>query len=133
MKLKLLIISWLFCVLSFSQTNEKLTTIETVEILNNNKAEAIYYFQNNWKVLRVMAVEKGYIDSFQLLQTPYSEETPFHIVLVTTYTSKAQYDKREEHFSELIKAKGGLKLLNDKQPSEFRTSVFSVSAAKHLE
>ncbi|WP_299524752.1 hypothetical protein [Winogradskyella sp.] len=80
-----------------------------------------------------MAVEKGYIDSFELLQTTYSKETPFHLVLVTTYTNKAQYDQREKHFSKLIKAKGGLKLLNDKQPSEFRKSVFGVEGAKHLE
>ncbi|WP_299365146.1 hypothetical protein [Winogradskyella sp.] len=133
MKLKFLIVVFLCCAFSFSQTNEKLTTIETVEILNNNEQEALYYFQNNWKALRIMAVEKGYIDSFELLQTPYSKETPFHIMLVTTYANKAQYDKREEHFRELIKASGELKLMNDKKPTEFRISVFSISGAKHLE
>lgn len=133
MKFKFLFTTLLFCYLSFGQTNEKITTIETVEILNDNTKEAIYYFQNNWHVLRVKAVEKGYIHSFQLMETTYSEETPFHLLLVTTYANKEQHENRETHFAELIKASGGLKLLNKKEPSEFRNSVFSVEKAKHLE
>ena len=133
MKLKFLFATLLFCYLSFGQTNEKITTIETVEILNGNTEEAIYYFQNNWKQLRIMAVEKGYINSFQFLKTTYSEETPFHLLLITTYSNKAQYGNREAHFQELIKAKGSLKLLNEKEPSEFRKSVFTVEGAEHLE
>ena len=133
MKLKLLFIALLFCYLSYGQTNEEITTIETVEILNSNDEEAIYYFQNNWKQLRIKAIEKGYIHSFQFLKTTYSDETPFHLMLITTYSNKALYDKREAHFSELIKASDGLKLLNDKKPSEFRKSVFAVEGAKHLE
>ena len=133
MKFNSFFIALLFCVIGFCQSNNKITTIETVEILNNNSEEAIYYFENNWKVLRTMAVDKGYIDSFQLLQASYTNETPFHFILITTYTSKAQYEKRENHFGELIKAKGGLKLLNEKKPADFRKSVFSVDAARHLE
>ncbi|WP_411766346.1 hypothetical protein [Winogradskyella sp. A3E31] len=129
MKLKFFFAAILFCYFGFSQTSDKITTIETVEILNNNEAEAIYYFQNNWKQLRIKAVKKGYIHSFQLLKTEYSDETPFHLLLVTTYSNKAQYQNREKHFSELIKASGGLKLLNDKKPSQFRKSVFSVEGA----
>ncbi|EDP72612.1 hypothetical protein FBALC1_15962 [Flavobacteriales bacterium ALC-1] len=132
MKFKFLCIILLFCCISFSQNSENITTIETVEILNNNKKEAIFYFKNNWKVLREKAVEKGYVFSFQLMETTFNEETPFHLLLVTTYSNKEQYENREAHFSELIKASGGLKLLNDKKPAEFRKSVFSVEGAKHL-
>lgn len=133
MKFKFLFTALLFYFISFSQNNKKITTIETVEILNNNKEEAIYYFQNNWKVLREKAIEKGYIYSYVLLESQYTKATPFHIVLATTYTNKTQFDNRETHFAELIKEKGDLKLLNEKKPSEFRKSVFSVENAKHLE
>ncbi len=133
MKLKLLFIALLFLSISYSQTNEKITTIETVEILNDNREEAIFYFQNNWKQLRLNAIAKDYAHSFQVLETSYSDETPFHLLLITTYMDKAQYEARETHFEELIKASGGLKLLNEKKPSEFRKSVFSVEKAKHLE
>jgi len=133
MKFKFLFIALIFCYISLGQNNEKITTIETVEILNDNKEEAIYYFQNNWKALRVKAIEKGYIHSFQLLETQYNKETPFHVMLVTTYIGKSQYEARESHFSKLIKESGGLKLMNAKKPTEFRKSVFSIKKAKHIE
>ncbi|BAO75341.1 hypothetical protein [Winogradskyella sp. PG-2] len=133
MKFKIFFLTLLFCCISFSQSNERITTIETVEILYGKEEEAIYYFQNNWKKLRARAIEKEYIHSFQLMKTSFSSETPFHIILVTTYTNKEQYKNREKHFTELIKASGGLKLLNDKKPNELRKSVFSVEGANHLE
>ena len=133
MTLRILYLVLLLSAISYSQSNEKITTIETVEILNDNADEAIYYFENNWKKLRETAVKKGYIHSFQLLKTTYSEEAPFHIVLITTFANQEQFDVRETHFTELIKASGGLKLLNEKTPAEFRKSVFAVSGAKHLE
>lgn len=116
---------------SFGQVDDRLTTIEFVEVLNNNKKEALYYFQNNWKVLRDKAIAKKYIHSYQLLETPKSDEAPFQIMLITTYQNKAQYDQREDHFQELIKESGGLKLLNDKKPGEFRKSLFSKNMVKH--
>ncbi len=132
MKYYCLLIALLFASLSFGQKDHKISTIETVEVLNNNKAEALYYFKNNWKVLRDEAIKKGYIHSYSLLETTYSEETPFHIILITTYSNKEQYEKREIHFKELIDNHSSLKLLNDKKPSEFRKSRFSADPAKHI-
>ena len=115
----------------FSQVNDKITTIDFVEILNGNHDEALFYYQNNWKVLREMAVEKGYIHSFQLLETPHTKSEPFHIMLVTTYGDQDQYDKREDHFGELIEKLGSLKLLNQKKPVDFRKTVFSKDMVRH--
>ena len=36
---------------------------------------------------------------------------------MTTYANKEQFEKREEHFQELIKEKGGLELMNEKKPA----------------
>ena len=132
MKFKFLFLNVLFCCIGFSQANQKITTIETVEILNNNKEEAIYYFQNNWETLRAAAVKKGYIHSYALLLKEHTKETPFQIILITTYLNKELHEKREVHFAELIEASGGLKLLNEKKPSEFRKSVFGIDTALHL-
>lgn len=104
---------------------EKVSTIDFVQIVNNNKEEAVFYYQKNWKVLREMALEKEYINSFELFLMDSSEDTPFEIMLITTYTNKIQYQKREEHFAEIMKLKGGLELLNDKKPNEFRKTLFS--------
>ena len=107
-----------------SQENTKISTIDFVQILNNNKKEVVYYYENNWKILRKMAIKKNYIDSYQLLETKPTKDAPFSFMLITTYKNKKQFDTREKHFEELIKAKGKLQLLNSKKPGEFRKTIF---------
>lgn len=109
---------------SFAQKSERISTVDFVQILNENKEEALFYYQHNWKIVRQMALEENYIVSFEIMETPYSEEAPFHFMLITTYANKAQYEHREKHFQELIKLKGKLELLNDKKPSDFRKNLF---------
>jgi len=125
----------LFCLLNtaFAQSSEKLTTIDFVQILNDNKEEAIYYYKNNWEVMRKRALEEGYIHSYQLLEVPFSEEAPFHIMLMTTYANKEQDAKSEDNFAILIEEKGPLRLLNDKKPGEFRKIIFNKDKVKHLD
>ncbi len=117
--------------LLYGQRNQTITTIDFVQILNGNESEAKYYFQNNWRVLRESAIEEGYIISFQVMETPFTEEAPFHLMLVTTYRNKEQYDLREENFGELIKELGELKLMNEKKPNEFRKTIFSKEMVRH--
>ena len=112
--------------------NERISTVDFVEILNEHIEETLYYYQNNWKVLRQQAQAKNYILSFQLLQTPVTEDNAIQLILMTTYADKEQYDRREENFEELIDAQGELKLLNDKKPHEFRKIVFGKEPVKHL-
>lgn len=85
--------------------NPKISTIDFVEVLNDNRSEAIYYFENNWKVLRERAIEKGYIDSWQLLEVEATPEAPFSLMLITTYKNDQQYADREKNFQELIAAR----------------------------
>ncbi|WP_046756902.1 hypothetical protein [Kordia jejudonensis] len=120
-----------FTQLSFAQKDERISTIDFVQIVNGNNAEAMYYYQHNWKILRQMALKENYIASFEIMETTYSEEAPFHLMLITTYTNKAQYEQREEHFQELIKAKGKLELLNEKKPTEFRKNLFHKENVRH--
>jgi len=111
---------------------DKISSIDFVQIQNDNKAEALYYYQNNWKILRETAIEKGYIHSFQFLEVEPTEEAPFHIILITNYGNESQYAKREEHFSELIEARGDLRLMNEKKPGEFRKILFGKERATNL-
>ncbi|PWH84545.1 hypothetical protein DIS18_01400 [Algibacter marinivivus] len=106
--------------------------IDYVQVLNNNKAEALFYYQNNWEQLRIKAIEKGYIDSYQLLETQPTEETPYSFMLITTYKSKLQYHASEANFNMLIEASDGLKLMNEKQPGDFRKVILHNDAVKHL-
>lgn len=108
-----------------AQNDLKISTMDFVEVLNNNHEEALYFYKNNWKKLREIAQEKDYIDSFRLLETEADEQYPFSFILITTYANKEQYEKREELFSEVMKIKGGLDLLNEKRPDDFRKTLFS--------
>ena len=122
-----------FTSLSYGQLDQRISTMDFVQVLNNNKKEVTYYYQNNWKVLRDMAIKKGYIESYQVLETPFSEEQPFEIILITTYANKEQYDQREDHFQELIKEKGSLDLMNEKKPGDFRKTLFNREMVRHWE
>ena len=125
MKKTILATALFLCLQINAQENTKISTIDFVQIINNNKKEAIYYYQNNWEVLRKMAVKKDYIRSYQLLKTIPTKEAPFSFMLITTYKNKMQFDKREKYFEELIKEKGSLELLNAKKPGDFRKTLFS--------
>ncbi len=108
-----------------------ITTMDFVEVLNDHQQETLYYYNNNWKVLREMALAKKYIAEYQFLITPVDEESKVSIILMTTYANQDQYDKREVHFEELIKKKGALNLMNEIKPKDFRKIVFSKENVKH--
>ena len=114
-----------------AQQSDRTSTIDFVEIINGNIAETEYYYQNNWKILREMAVQRGHIASYEIIETVATPEAPFHLMLITTYANKTQYQQREKHFQALIKEKGSLALLNDKKPSEFRKTLFNKEKATH--
>lgn len=102
-----------------------------VEILNDHEEEAMYYYELNWLPARELAVEKGYIESFDLLETRFSKDCPFHVILITTYSDSAQYKAREKNFDKVFEIRGERKLLNELQPSEFRGFVFDVHSTRH--
>ena len=132
--MRILLLAFLFsCSFGYGQQNDKISTIDFVQVLNKNKEEVMYYYRNNWKLLRDMAVSKNYIDSYQLLETPISEDAPFQLMLITTYANEAQYLLREDRFDELIKEKGALRLMNEKEPAEFRKILFNKEKVRHRE
>ncbi|RLD27826.1 MAG: hypothetical protein DRI75_08535 [Bacteroidetes bacterium] len=132
MRIILLLFALTSCSICNGQENEKISIMFFVQVLNDNYEEAIFYYQNNWKVTGEMSLERGLIESFQILETPYSDEEPFHIVLIYTFKNKELYDNREEPYLALVKEMGGMRLLNDKKPDEFRKVLFRKRSVKHL-
>ena len=123
----------LFSNISTAQSNDKISTIDFVQVVDGNKAEALFYYENNWKALRKMAAENDYIDSFQFLETEPTKDAPFHFILITTYSNPKQFEKRENNFATLIDRLGEIKLLNNKKPTEFRKILFGKENVNHLE
>ncbi len=115
-----------------AQIETRISSIDFVQVLNDNHEEALYYYENNWRWLRELAVEKGYISDYEFMQVDRTEETPYDIILITIYSNKEQAALREDNFAELIEIKGSLRLLNDKQPSEFRKLLDGHHDAFHL-
>jgi hypothetical protein len=133
-RLLLLVSLWL-CLLAppvQSQPRGTVSTMDFVAVLNDNHDEALYYYQNNWALIRERAMNHGYIESFQLLQTPFDQEAPFHLVLITSYPSLEHYENREANFQRVMGKLQGPDFLNDKRPADFRQVVFSKEAVRHL-
>ncbi|MEZ5345917.1 MAG: hypothetical protein R2681_10225 [Pyrinomonadaceae bacterium] len=135
---KALLFILIFCihaVPALPQT-DLITVIEAVKIKNDNRKEALYYYENNWKLLREKALEKNFIDSFEMIVTEAADDADFDIVLITRYSNKNQFDNSEVNFQRLIKEfitdKDGIRLMNALKPVDFRKSVFIKTGSSYL-
>lgn len=132
-KVLCLLVLLMVSTISNAQQETRISSIDFVQVLNKNHDEALYYYHNNWRWLRELAVEKGYIVDYEFYQVERTAETPYDLILITVYGNKAQSEAREENFTELIELKGDLRLLNEKQPGEFRKLLMGHDKAIHLE
>jgi hypothetical protein len=111
---------------SFGQTNSYISAIDFVKIKNEKRKEALFFYENNWKVYRDIALEKGFIKSYKLLAIPSDTISNFDLILVTEYADSTQLKLSEERFQGIIKAirPTGPKLLNELKPNDFRQNLF---------
>lgn len=109
-----------------AQKQASIMTIDFVKIKNNNRAEALFYYENNWKVFRDIALERGYIKSYKLLTTTADTTANFDLILMTEYGDSTQYNLGEKRFQEIIKETrpGESRLLNELKPGDFRQNLF---------
>jgi hypothetical protein len=109
-----------------AQTHTEVTLMDFVKIKNGKKAEALFFYENNWKVYRELALKKGIIKSYQLLQCQPDSLNNFDLILITVYSNAEQYNKSEENFRSILTQlrPNGPLLLNELKPAEFRENVF---------
>ncbi len=114
-----------------SQAQNSITKIDFVKIKNGKRIEAIYFYENNWKVYRDIALEKGYIKSYKLLSTASDSTANFDLMLITEYIDSLQEKLSEERFQQIIKTSSpnGPRLLNNLKPNEFRLNLFLKEAS----
>ncbi|MCO4798135.1 MAG: hypothetical protein KC484_02900 [Colwelliaceae bacterium] len=123
-----IITSFVILLLSFNvfgKDTVKISTMDFIQIQQGYKAEALFFYKNNWKVFRKEAMENNYIDSFLFVETEATKDAPFHIVLITTYKDSYQFQEREKNFAKLMQTSNGPKLLNSVSPKVFRKKLFS--------
>ena len=70
----------------------------------------MFYYENNWKTLREKASAKGYIHSYELIESKADEKADFDIVLITRYANQTQFDKAEENFQEIMREHDGFEI-----------------------
>ena len=116
----------LFANIAFGQSEATITTIDFVKIKNNKRQETLYFYENNWKVYRDIALKKDYIKSYKLLTTSADTTANFDLLLITEYADSSQFKLNEERFQQIIKANrpDGPKLLNEIKPNDFRQNLF---------
>jgi hypothetical protein len=106
--------------------------MDFVKVINNNRAETIHYYENNWKRYREIALQKKIITGYSFLSVLADSAANFDLVLITEYADSSQYNLAEERFTEIIKTVNpdGPVLLNEKKPADFRQILFNKKAAR---
>lgn len=102
--------------------------MDLVQVKDGRYSEALYFFENNWKVFRDSALSKGYISSYKLLRNKNDTANSNNIILITEYSDQEAYRQRESNFGLLIKQirPNGLLLLNALKREDFIQSTSNV-------
>lgn len=101
--------------------------LDIIRVKNGLWNEALYFFENNWKVYREEAIKQGIISSYQMLVNKADSVTN-NIILITQYPDSSSYQKSEENFRPIMKKirPGGPNYLNEKRRNDFvQTLVFN--------
>lgn len=108
------------------EAQNSITKIDFVKIKNDQRKEALFFYENNWNKYRGIALDKGYIKSYKLLTTHADSVANFDLMLITEYADSLQERLSEERFQQIIKATNpnGPTLLNDLKPNDFRQNLF---------
>jgi hypothetical protein len=110
-----------------AQSSNTVTLMDFVKIKPGKTAEAMFFYENNWKPYRDFALKKKVIHSYEILKAQPDSVNNFDLILITVYKDSAQHAKSEENFrSILIELRpNGPVLLNDVKPADFRQNIFA--------
>ncbi len=108
------------------KSDEMVILMDFVKIKNGNRDEALFFYENNWKVYREAALKKGVIHSYELIEAKSETNSTFDIILVTRYKNEEQHKNSEKNFEPILKEirPNGALLKNDLKPEDFRQNVF---------
>jgi hypothetical protein len=104
-----------------------ISVIDFIRIKDNKKAEALYFYRNNWKVYRDTALKQGYISSYKMYEVIPDSLHYYDLILVTGYADSIQFKNSEARFNKIIKGMrpDGPRLMNDLKPVDFRENISS--------
>lgn len=106
--------------------DELYVTVDYVKIKDGRREEAMFFYENNWKLYREEALKSGVIHSYQMLESVPPTTAPFDIVLITWYKNEEQHKNSEKNFEPILKKLRpyGPTLKNGLGIDDFRQSLF---------
>lgn len=109
-----------------AQSNSTVTVMDFVKIKDGKTTEALFFYENNWKIYRDLAVKKKIIQSYELVKAHPDSLNNFDLILITVYKDSVQFTKSEENFRSILTALRPNRpvLLNSLKPADFRQNVF---------
>ena len=116
----------LFLVICFNSNAQTITVMDFVQVKEGRRAEAVFFYENNWKLYRDIAIKKGFILSYRLEEVVEDSTGTFNLVLITEYRDSVFYQNSEANFREILASArpNGPLLLNHLQPADFRKNLF---------
>jgi hypothetical protein len=123
-KLILLMLMGLLSLQKAHAQKDAYVIMDIVKVKNGLWNEALYFFENNWKVFREDAIKQGVISSYQMLANK-ADSVSNSIVLITEYSDSLSYRKSEENFRPILKKlrPDGPIYLNEKRRNDFMEIV----------
>ena len=117
---------FLFLLLSFQVEAQTITVMDFVQVKEGHRTEAVFFYENNWKLYRDIAVKKGFILSYRLEEVVADSAGTFNLVLITEYKDSVFFQNSEANFREILASArpNGPLLLNNLQPADFRKNLF---------
>jgi thiol-disulfide isomerase/thioredoxin len=113
--------------------NDVFVVVDFVKIKDGRRDEAIFFFENNWKIYREAALKRGIINSYELIDAKSKTNASFDLMLITRFKGEEQFRNSEKNFEPILKElhPDGPLLLNTLKPADFRENVF-LYEGKHL-
>lgn len=107
-------------------TDETVALMDFVKIKDGKRDEALFFYNNNWKLYREAALKKGIIHSYELIEAKSESNSSFDLILITRYKNEDQYKNSEKNFEPILKEirPNGALLKNELKPEDFRQNVF---------
>jgi hypothetical protein len=96
---------------------------DLVTVLAERKEEALFFYDQNWKIYREKALQEGVISAYRILSLPKGNETGWDIILMTEYPNEAKFKASEDNFRPILQSlrPDGPVLLNEHKPNTFRS------------
>ena len=76
----------LVVILQVSAQSHRVSVVDFIKVKNNHYQEALYFYQNNWKVFREVARKQNYVQSFTFFKSVPPDTSKFDFLLITSYS-----------------------------------------------